>query len=286
MMRLLARLYDLDRRWLFLATVLVLLLALIVPVPFGIGQPSPPTASLVRVLDRCPPDKVVLIDSSWDAGSAAENRAQFAALVRYLCARRIRFIVTSVGVTAFGPDFARQVAEPIVEAAGYVYGTDWAQFGYLAGPPGMTGGLGALIDGLCRDFHGRFPKDVRGNDIAALPLMAGVRTIDDLHLVAVITYAPAPEWMSFVNGQFGKPVAFGCMAIMGPTYYTYLDSRQLAGALIGNRGAADLESALGQPGRGTQLALAGSLGNCAVIAAALAGNLGWWAARRARRAAR
>jgi hypothetical protein len=286
MMRWLARLYALDNRWLYAGTVLVLLIPFVLNIPIPGGNVSLDTKHAFELLDSCPPDKVVLLDSSWDAGSAAENRAELEALVTHLIRKRTRFVVTSIAVTPFGPDFADGVIKPLAEAAGYVYGRDWVNMGYVAGPPAATrGGLGVIIERACRDFHGQFPVDRHGTPVSELPLLEHVRTIDDIHACACITYQPNDDWMSVVYGVFHGRFIVCCMSIVGPYYQPYLLSGQAAGALVGNRGAAEYELQLQTIGRGTRLTMAGSFGNCAIILAALVGNLGWWADRRLRRAA-
>ena len=281
MMRWLTKLRDLNQRWLYLATIVLLILPLAVTIPMPAAGTSPSTQGLYDMIDSCPEDKVVLIDSSWDMGSRAECQAQLACVVRHLCANRTRFVVTSLG-TPFSPDFAAKVITPIAEEAGYVYGTDWVNTGYIQ----SAGGMGVVIDGLCRDFHKVRPADWKGTPIAELPLMQKVRTVEDVHMFYVVTYAPAPEWISFVQGQHRTPVGFGCMSIMAPNYYTFIDSGQLCGMLIGNRGSSEYEALIGRPGLGTKLIMVASFGNGIIILAALLGNIGAWAGARGRRRAR
>lgn len=281
MIRWLAKLDVLDRRWLYAAMVIVLLVPLVVLIPMPPGKASQATRGLYDMIESCPPDKVVLIDSSWDMGSRAENQAQLECVVRHLCRERVRFVVTSLGVSPFAPEFAARVIEPIAAEAGYVYGRDWVNLGYVQ----AGGSLGAVIDGLCRDIHAIRPEDAKGNPVGELPLMQRVRSIKDVHVVYCITYSPSPDWISFVKGQHNTPVAFGCMSIMSPNYYTYLDSGQLCGMLVGNLGAAEYEALIGRPARGTRLIMAVAFGNCAILVAVLLGNLGHWAARRKRREA-
>jgi len=279
MIERLGKLKDLNQRWLYLGTVVLL------TVPFLVRVPMPPGGAMLAAprglydtIEACPPGKVVLIDSSWDMGSRAENRAQLECVVRHLCRRRIRFVVTSM-ITPFAPEFASRVIEPIASEAGYVYGRDWANTGFIQ----AGANIGAVIDGLCKDFHKIRPTDYQGRPAAALPLLRDVRTINDIYMVFCVTYQPAEQWISFVKGQYRTPVAFGCMSIMGPRYYTYLDSGQLCGMLVGNRGAAEYEAMIGHPSTGSRLIAVASFGNCIVIAAAILGNVGAWAALRSRR---
>jgi hypothetical protein len=228
------------------------------------------------MIESCPREKVVLINSGWDMGSRAENEAQLTAVVRHLCRERVRFVVSSVGYTPFAPEFAARVIEPIAADAGYRYGRDWVNVGFVQ----ASGGLGAIIDGLCRDLHKIRPADVHGTPIGELPLMQRVRSKKNIHLVYCISYQPSPVWISFVKGQHRTPIAFGCMSIMSPNYYTYIDSGQLSGMLVGNLGAAQYEALIERPALGTKLIMAASFGNCMILLAALLGNLGAWAARK------
>lgn len=276
--RWLARLHTLNPRWLYLATAILLIIPLVILIPMPRGSASRATRGLYDAVEAVPADGIVMIDSSWDQGSRSENAAQLECVVRHLCQRRIRFVVTSLG-TVFSPEFAQKTIEPIAAQAGYVYGRDWVNAGYVQ----SASGLAPVISALALDFHAIRQADVRGTPIGDLPLMKEVRTIRDVRLVYVVTYAPSPEWISFITGQFGTPVAFGCMSMMAPNYYTYIDSKQLCGMLIGNRGAAEYEALIRHPALGTRLSMAASFGNAAVILAAVVGNLGMWAARRAGR---
>jgi hypothetical protein len=275
----LAKLQTIDRRWLYLATVVLLIVPFVVAIPMPPGSMSPATMGLYEAVDSCPSDKVVLVDSSWDMGSQAENYAQLECVVRHLCRKGIRFVVTSVGVTKFGPSIANDVIRRIASEEGRQYGRDWVILGYVE----VGGNIGAVIDGLCRDLHRICPADFRGTPVGELLLMQSVRSIRDVHLIYCITYSPPSEWISMVRGQHGTLVAFGCMSIMAPNYFMFIDSGQLCGMLVGNRGAAEYEARLGEPGQGTKLIMVASFGNGIIVLAALLGNIGQWAAKRGKR---
>jgi len=275
MMHWLSKLKDLNQRWLYLAMVSLLMVPFVVMFPMPPGAASEATQGLYDRVEAVPKDKVVLIDSSWDQGSRAECQSQLACMVRHLCKRRIPFVVTSLG-TPFAPEFANRVIEPIAKEMGCKYGVDWVNTGFLQ----AAGGMGVIIDGMCRDFQKLRPTDMHGTPAAELPLLNRVHSIEDIDLVYVVTYAPSAEWISFVRSQYGTPVGFGCMSIMAPNYYTFVDSGQLCGMLIGNGGAAEYETLLDSPGLGTRLIMVGSFGNGVIILAAVVGNLGAWASRR------
>jgi len=278
MMHWLAKLHSFNPRWLYLATILFLLIPFLWDIPMPQSSISAASLDLYNTIEACPKNGIILIDSSWDPGSQAENKSQLQCVIRHLCSRKIRFVVIST-VTAVGPQFANSTIGPIAEAAGYQYGTDWVNLGYIQPAAGMP----ILIEGMLHDLHQLRKEDYSGTPVDQLPLMKKVKTLRDVYMVYSVTYAPDQSWISFVKGQTGIPVAFGYMTIMAPTYSPFLDSKQLCGALVGNRGAAEYEALCQQPDLGTKLSMAGSFGNIAVILAAIVGNIGLWAALKTRK---
>jgi hypothetical protein len=281
MTRWLAKLHSLNARWLYLGAAILLTVPFVVPIAPPPGKPSRAVLGLYDMIENCPPGKdggIVWIDSAWDQGSRAENEAQLECVVRHLCRRHVRFVVTSLGCP-FGPEFAGKVIKPIAEQEGRVYGRDWVNLGFVQ----CNAGLPVVINSLAKNFKNIREKDVDETPIGELALMKDVETIQNFYMVYAVTYSPPQEWVSFVRGQFGTPVAFGCMSIMGPYYQTFFESGQLSGMLVGNRGAAQYEAMLGHRSLGTKLSMVASFGNVAIILAALLGNLGMWGVARARR---
>ncbi len=276
--RRLARLEKLDRRWLYGAMVVLCIIPLAVRIPSPPVGVSDATRGVYEKIESCPPDGVVVVNSGWDMSSQAECRAALDCVIRHLCRRRTKFVVTCLGPTPFSPEFADGVIKPIAAEAGYDYGRDWVNLGWVP-----TRDAAVVIDKFCKNIHGLHPKDVNGTPVGELPLMQRVRSIEDVHMVYAVNYDPPQPWISFARGQYGTPVAFGCMSIMGPWYHTFIDSKQLCGAVIGNRGAAEYEGLLGRQGLGTRLVTAASFGNAVIILAALLGNIGLWARLRSRR---
>jgi len=278
-MQWLIKLQYVDRRWLYLVTFILLIL------PFATGFIMPPakasetTLGLYNQIESCPSDKVVVIDASWEMGSAAENWSQLECVVRHLCMRHIKFVVVSVQITPFGPMFANLTIEPIAKETGMVYGKDWVNLGYTRGAA-----MGPIIEGICLNIAQVFPTDYEGTSVKEIPLMQALakaeQTHKKIHLIYSVTYQSSTEWISFSRGSFGTPLAFGYMTIVHPSYYTFFDSGQLCGTLVGNGGAAEYEKLVNHEGLGTTLHSAGSFGNIMVIVAAILGNIGAWASHR------
>lgn len=273
-----ARLQSLDQRLLYGLMIGASILSFFVTV--RLRSPLGPEArGIYEAIESCPEDRVILIDSSWDQGSQAENWPQLEAVCEHCMQRGARFVLVSVGVTPLGPELAQQVCERLGRKYGRIYGRDWVNLGYI--PAGATG-MGFLIDALAKDLHTLFPQDLHHTPVARLPLMQRVHDIRDVHLVYCVTYAPSTDWVSFVRGQYGTPIAFGCMSIMGPYYYPLLDSSQLVGMLVGLRGAAEYEGAIRSAGKGSQLMVPQAFAHLLIITFVLLGNVGYLATRKSR----
>lgn len=277
-LKTLSRFYHLNPRWLYLAVTAVLVIPLIVTLPTPPSKASRGVKGLYEMTGACPTNKVVLIDSSWDLGSKPECMSQLECYVNDLCRRKIKFVVFSTGV--FAPTFANDVIRPIAAKAGFVYGRDWVNLGFIQPP---AGNMGVLIQSFCTDIHATRPIDVDGTAIASLPLMQSVKTSKDIHMVFAINYCPSLDWIPFGKAQYGLPIGFGSAAIMGPYYFVFVDSGQLCGLLAGNRGAYEYESLTGIRGMGSKVMMAFAFGLCFIIAAVLLGNVGFWASVRLRR---
>jgi hypothetical protein len=277
----LARLQLLDRRIIFGVLFVAAVFSFVVPLMPG-RSVGPETRAVFAAVESCPPDKVILIDSSWDMGSQSENRAQLRVLVEHMFRENIKFVVTSIGVTPLAPELAKGILTELAQKYGKVYGTDYVQLGYLQGAGAALSPLGFVIGALARDIHSIYPKDVYDTPVSELPLMQRVRSIEQIHLVICITYAPSEDWISFIRGQYGTPVVFANMSIMVPYYVTYIESGQLAGMIVGTRGAAEYESLLKleKPGEATRLMTPQAFTHMLIIAFIVLGNVGYLAARR------
>jgi len=277
-LNLLSKFYYLNPRWLYLAITLVLLIPMIFTIPMPENKGSRGAQGVYDMVSACPTNKVILIDSSWDMGSKPECMAPLECFVNDLCVRKRKFVVFSSGL--YAPTFANGVIIPIAEKAGYVYGRDWVNLGFIQPPAGSQT---LLIDGFCRDIFATRPIDYNGTAITNIPLMQNVKNASDIHMVMAINYCPPQEWISIGKSVYGLEVAFASAAIMAPYYYVFMDSGQLCGLLTGNRGAYDYETLTGMFGMGRKVMMAFAFGLCFIIAAVLLGNLGFWAAKRTRR---
>jgi len=288
---LLIKLERIDRRWVYLvlAAACTVPFLVIVPLPIYI---APETRGVYDAIEKCPPDKVVLINSNMDPGSVSENWGQLEAVIEHLFRNHTKFITTSIELTPLAPELVNRVVDELTkdhwEGPRYVkakypnikYGVDWANLGYT------RGGWQAMQQ-IAKDIRRQFPKDQRGNKLDDLPIMRHVRNIDDIHLIVDIAYGPMEDWIPFVHGVYGTPIAFGSAGINTTVFYRYLSSGQLVGLLVGVRGAAEYDAILHSDFKdrfnlGTQLIVPLAFGHVVIILGIVLGNIGYFAARRRR----
>ncbi|MGQ9454294.1 MAG: hypothetical protein ACUVRS_08375 [Armatimonadota bacterium] len=284
-MSLLIKLQDIDRRWLYLALATSCLVPFLVKIRLPVYV-SPETRRLYEAIDKCPPNKVVLVDSAWDAGSLGENWGQVEVVFDHMLRKGIKFVVISLDITPLGPQFADKVISKLVKTKypHRKYGVDWVNLGF-------TKGDWQAMQQIAKDIRRQFKRDSHGwslDDSKHLPLMQKVRNIDDIYMIYSVTYSPLENWIPFVHGVYETPIGFGCAGIQSTTYYRYILSKQLVGMLVGVRGAAEYDALLYPDTRkreslGTQLIVPQAFGHTAIIVAVILGNIGYFASRKRER---
>jgi hypothetical protein len=268
------RLQTIDNRWLYLA----LAVFVAIPVFVKMRPPIPPTRETLGVYDAVqslPPGKVVMLQSTWDAGTIGECEGQCHAVVEHLMRRGIPFVVWTSNPAS--PPFYNRIIAAAAKKYHRVYGRDWADFGFKA--PG--GSLAFAVQSMARDFPGYMKADVNGTPVEKLPVMQGVKDATSFGLIVSIGYNPVIEFIQFIQAVYGTKVAFGIAAIMATTTYTYIDSKQIVGMLVGARGGAEYEMLLKAPGKGVEIIIAQSFGHLLIILAVLTANIAYLAGRRA-----
>ena len=257
---------DLDRRWLYTA----LFVAVAIPVFVKMRPPIPPsrdTLGVYRAIQATPPGRLVMLQPTWDAGTVGECRAQFRGIVTHLMRSGIPFVVWTSNPSS--PPFYQPIIEEAATRFHRRYGVEWADFGYKV--PGDQ--VAFAVQSMARDFPQYMRTDIHGTPAADLPLLRGVRDAGAFWLAISIGYNPTPEFIQFMEAVYGTRVAFAAAAINSSTLYSYIDSGQITGILVGARGGAEYEMLMGIPGQGVDIIIAQSFGHLLIILAVLLGNL-------------
>ena len=125
------RLQTIDRRIIYAA----LLLVIIIPLVFPINLPTYPSKQsqdfydTIEKVAKESPNKIVIIDGQWSPSTRGENQWQTEAVMTHLMMRHLHFAILS-----FDPQnntvTQTQIVEPLAKKYGYVYGRDYVNWGF------------------------------------------------------------------------------------------------------------------------------------------------------------
>ncbi len=234
------RLQAIDRRWIYLALSAGLIISLL------LGKPVtpvviPPVQQLYDTVNRAPSapqdGKLILIGMTFSSSTLGESGNQARALLRHLMLTHKRFAIIAISEPQ-GATLGNAIATELAKQYGYTYGVDWIDFGYQ---------IGTLA------FYKSFPKDVpgtvgvdgvEGKPVGTFPIMAKVRTINDIAMhIEVTASASVFDWIQIVQPRTDPrlQIGYACTGVMATEAYPLLDSGQMIGMLPGLKGAADYE---------------------------------------------
>lgn len=260
--------------------LLYLLLAAAILVPLFIGRDwfsqsleiTQPTWDLVDAVNRLPAGSVVLLSFDYDPAMAAELDLQAKAVMRHLLEKRVRILAMSL--VPQGPALAQAIWEELSKGKTLVYGQDFLNLGYLAGP---EAGLRTLTQGLLQAFSEDFAAQ---KALSSYPIIQDAHNLSDLAFVFILAgdQAYVRRWIEQVQGAQPVTIMAGVSALAGPSALPYRQSGQLTGLLVGLKGAAEYETATNRPALAVGSLGAQTLAHLVVILAIILGNLAGLAA--------
>lgn len=269
-MSLLRSLEKLDRRWLFGAMGVLVLLPLLFPLALPLYV-SPPVKGFVDAMDAIPDGSTVLMSCDYDPGAIPEVVPMTKTALRHLLDKHCKVVITVLWNG--GPGLVDRVVRQVIEQEypTLKYGVDYVNLGYKAGNEAVMVLMGQGVVNA-------FPKDYRGSDTRSMPIMQGVRDYTSFPLLVSISagYPGTKEWVQQVQARFHLPMVAGVTAVSAPEYYPYLQSHQLRGLLGGMAGAAEYEKARNEKGTATRGMDAQSLAHFFVALCILLGNVVQW----------
>lgn len=273
------RLQNLDRRILYVLIAIVLAVPLIMrPAKHpDLDAVFPEVRNAYDTINRVPKGKIVLLSTTWGAGTKAENEPQMEALMRHMFAKHIKFAIMSWD--AGGSEITWQSAERIQKDTHAKYGEDWVHLGY------KTGVYAAIASGLGEDFQKVFTVDRKGTKLSELPAVSYVKDAKQIGAVVDITSTGMMGiWIPYLTTPKHIPLIYCPTAVMAVTAYPYLDSGQLKGMMNGVMGAVQYETLIGRGSVATDASATSWALSCAhiyILLLILVGNLGYLAAKRA-----
>ncbi len=264
-MSVLEKLRSVDRRYIFIAITLTVIVPLLRPIGFPIAV-SDSVKMLYDVIEQMPPGAKVLMSFDYDPSTMPEVYPMNLAIAQHCFSRDLKIV--GMALWPMGSSLGQNAMETVAEKCGKIYGQDYVNLGYKAG--GIV-----VILAMGTDIRKRFPEDFRGTPVAELPLMDGVRDFNDFKLVVDFSAGDpgVAAWVMIAEARYGKKVGAGCTAVSAPAFYPYLNSGQLVGLLGGMKGAAEYEKLLESQGPATAGMDAQSIAHAVIICFILFGNL-------------
>ena len=270
------RLLGIDRRWIFLAIGV----AVVVPFFLPMGLPvvvTPEVERLYDAIEELPSDsKPIILSMDYAPATTPELDPMSLAILRHAFRRELPVIVMTLHPAGYG--LAQRAIATVVEEYDVEYGVDYVFLGF-------NPGIAAVMLGLGIDILNVFPEDAYGTPLADMPIMEGVRNYDDVPLLVSIAGSAYPDsWISFAYQPYGQRVAAGVTAVMATDYYPYLDAGQMVGLLGGMRGAAEYEVLIEKHDKGVRGMDSQSVIHVFIIVLVILGNIAYFSQRKGKRA--
>jgi hypothetical protein len=272
----LSSLKQLDRRWIFLAVALLVVIPLAVGIHIAPVAPSPRARGFYDAIEKVPSGSTVLLAGDYDPSTVAENYPMHLAVARHLMSRDIKII--GLALYPGGPPLTDQVLRLAAAEYGKKEGIDYVNLGYKAGNELVMSQMGSSIPRT-------FPVDRRGVPVEQIPVMHGVQNYANFPLLVSISagYPGTKEWVQQVVSRYHLPMVAGVTAVSAPEYYPYLQTGQLRGLLGGMAGGAEYEVLVKHPALATRGMDAQSLAHLFIAFMILLGNLAFLGEDRSRR---
>lgn len=272
----LAGLRRLDRRWIFLAVGLLVVVPLAVGVRIAPVEPGPRARGFFEAIESVPPGSTVLLAGDYDPSTVAENYPMHLAAARHLMSRNIKIV--GLALYPGGPPLTDQVLRMAAAEYGKRQGVDYVNLGYKAGNELVMSQMGSSIPRT-------FPVDRSGTPVSQIPVMSGIQNYSSFPLLVSISagYPGTKEWVQQVVSRYHIPMVAGVTAVSAPEYYPYLQAGQLKGLLGGMAGGAEYEVLIRKPALATRGMDAQSLAHLFIALMIILGNLAFLGTDRDRR---
>jgi hypothetical protein len=227
---------TLDRRWIFL----LMLLAVAIPILAQTTFPETPTGLAQAVfdeVDNLPEGSKVLLAFDFDPASEGELGPMATSFVHHCCEKKLRMYFMSLWPV--GPQMIKDDIDKVIKAdyPTLVEGQDYMNLGFKNGQEGV-------IKVIVTDLRQLYVTDAAGNPIDTVPMMEGIRSVQDFDLLINVSagYAGTKEWVQYAVTPFPDKIRMvaGCTGVQAPLLYPYIPE-QLPGLLGAIKGAAEYE---------------------------------------------
>lgn len=285
------RIQRFDRRWLFLAMGLAIVLPLYFPIGLPV-KPSPMTKAAFNTVETLQPGDVVFLSLDLDPASTPELEPFYKAVMLQLKRKNVRLVIATVWYAA-PPLIERwiraNVDQPIAPegTAGYsgppdrAYkkNVDYVYLGFREGKQAVITAMGADIRKV---FDGRAAD---GTPLDQIPMMQGIKQLKDFKLSVLVSagFPGAKEYVQYVQARYKLPMVAACTAVSTTDLSPYFQAGQLLGLVGGLSAVAEYEALVGRPGTALQGTDVLNIGHGVVILAIIFGNVIYFTGRARRR---
>ena len=229
------RLLDIDRRWIFLVVVVVVLIGAIarplIPMPI-----SAESQQLFDMVEAVPERGAIIVAMDYGPASKDELDAMSNAVIHHAFAKNLR--VLGVCFDQQGVVNAQRLLENAGNAAHRRDGEDFVFLGFQSD-------ITAAIIQMGESILDVFPEVQVGGQAAAtaeLLVMRGLSNFKDIALAVEMTGSKDyQKWIDYANARHGLKLGTGATGAIVTGLYPYLSSGQISGLLRSTRGAADYE---------------------------------------------
>lgn len=262
-----------DRRYIFMIIAIVVLLPLFFPLGLPI-RATDSTRVAYEAMEKLEPGSKVLVSFEYGPSTKPEIHPMAIAVLRHLFKKGHKIYITCLWPD--GQFMAQEALHQVAEGEfNKTYGTDYVLLGFRPGNE-------AVIKGLVSDLRKMYTVDVRGSLIDEIPMMAGMKNINDFDFIfsASAGYPGTVEWVQYAADPTGIPMSTGTTSIQVNEVMPYVQSGQINGILAGMPGAAEYESLIQKPGIGTSGMDAQSVAHLVIVLFIIFGNVAFFLERQ------
>ena len=269
----LLKLGSLDRRYIFLAIGIAVLVPLLKPVGLPI-EPTPTTKAVYDAIDQLPPKSKILLSIEFGPSTKPELYPMAAALLRHFF--RNDYLVYITCLWPDGEFMALEVLEEIaINEFNKTYGEDFVFLGFRPGNE-------AVVKGMVSNIRYMYTVDYKNTLIDNIPMMEDIRNLSDFSFLMSLSagYPGSTEWLQYGSDPTGVPMSTGTTSIQVNELIPYVNSGQLKGIIAGMPGAAEYEKLIGTKGMGFSGMDAQSIAHVVIVLFIILGNITFFIERK------
>ena len=252
----------------FITIAIPMIAPLGLPIPVG-----PTTAKYFSTVESIPEGSTVMwctgIGLSIWYNTGPGEIATFKHIFELVRERHVKFIVFSE--SAQGASIVRRILDEYIDLSGLTYGEDYVDLGWIPGGE-------AALAGVVTDFQSTVETDHEGTPTGEILMLRDVKGADDFDVLGFSSGGMIDRFMRQWE-PLKKPILLNMIAIGIPLCMPYIEKGMVMAYLNGQRGGAEYEKLLMQPGMGTSFIDAQSMIHLYIVAMILVVSF-WSVSRR------